>query len=142
MKTVKIQKIPYQDTWPIRHKVMWPNQPFDFVQLPEDKNGIHYGLFLDDQLTSIVSVYITGFTAQFRKFATLENEQGKGYGSQLLSFLLEKLEEKQITLIWCNARKDKITYYQKFGFVTTEKTYVKAGVDFVVMEKLVNTLED
>ena len=33
---MRIKEIKASDTWQIRHEVMWPNEPFEFVQLAED----------------------------------------------------------------------------------------------------------
>ena len=130
-----IRPIPYKATWPIRHEVMWPDQPYDFIKLPRDPEGQHYGLFVAEKLISIVSVYTDANEAQFRKFATLEVHQGKGYGTALLEFLMQKLEDEGFSRIWCNARKDKASYYERFGLKETDQTYEKGGIDFVIMAK-------
>lgn len=131
-----IRKIAPADTYDLRHRVMWPDHPKDFVRLPEDEKGEHFGLFASDKLASIVSLFITGNEAQFRKFATEISEQGKGYGSQLLSYLLKYVSSKGLERIWCNARVDKTEFYKRFGFIETESTYVKGGIDFIILEKL------
>ncbi len=115
---------------------MWPNQPLEFVKLPEDDKGLHYGLFVDDQLTSIISLFINGKEAQFRKFATLEDYQGQGFGSMLLNEIMQIAHTKKIKRIWCNARQNKSDYYTKFNMTKTNTTYVKGGIDFVIMERI------
>lgn len=117
---------------------MWPDMPYDYVKLPEDKLGEHFGLFVDDELVSIVSVFHSTNEAQFRKFATVLEHQGKGYGSTLLSHVLTALESKSLSRIWCNARVDKSDYYERFGLVATNQTYVKGGIHFVIMEKVMH----
>ena len=129
-----IRQIPYEDTWDIRHKVMWPNEHSSFVKLPEDPKGVHYGLFVENILTSIVSVFITGNEAQFRKFATLDTQQGKGYGTALINYMIDQLAAKGIERVWCNARANKTDFYNRFGMTKTDVTYVKGGIHFVVME--------
>ena len=133
---LEIKEIPYQDTWDLRHRLMWPNEPFSFVQLPEDPGGIHYGLFVENILTAIVSVFIKGKEAQFRKFATLSSEQGKGYGTSLINYMMVQLAAKGVERVWCNARVNKTDYYQRFGMIKTTTTYSKRGIDFVILEKL------
>ncbi len=115
---------------------MWPDQSLAYVKLPQDKNGIHFGLFKNEKLISVISLFIKGKSAQFRKFATIHLEQGKGYGSLLLSHLIEYTTQKTIAEIWCNARVDKADFYKKFGMVETTKTYVKENIPFVVMKKV------
>jgi GNAT superfamily N-acetyltransferase len=121
---------------PIRQQVMWPEKPIDFVRVPEDENGIHFGLFVEENLISVVSVFIHRQEAQFRKFATLEQFQGKGYGSKLLQYIFDFLEAKNTNRIWCNARISKAGYYQKFGMTTTDATFEKEGMEYVGMERV------
>lgn len=130
-----IKEISATDTWPIRHQVMWPDQPFAFIQLPNDEQGLHYGLWLDKELISVISLFIKGDSAQFRKFATLDIHQGKGYGSQLLHYIIGIAKNKALSKIWCNARIEKAGYYEKFGLVQTKQRFSKKGIDYVLMEK-------
>lgn len=131
-----IKEVSIEQILPIRQQVMWPDKPIDFVRVPEDENGIHFGLFVEENLISVVSVFIQGQEAQFRKFATLEQFQGKGYGSKLLQYIFDFLEAKNTNRIWCNARISKAVYYQKFGMTTTPATFEKEGMEYVVMEKI------
>jgi len=130
-----IKAITPQATWPIRHKVMWPNESFDYIKLPADEKGVHFGLWVDDTLVSVVSLFIKKDIGQFRKFATLVDKQGKGYGSQLLHYLMEAAAKRHLKKIWCNARVSKSTYYTKFGMERTKERFVKNGMQYVVMER-------
>ena len=134
MNTI-IKAITPQETWPIRHKVMWPEEPFDYIKLPEDTEGLHFGLWVDDMLISVVSLFIKKEIGQFRKFATLVDKQGKGYGSQLLHHLIEIAKTKKVKKIWCNARVTKAAYYTKFDMEITNCRFSKNGIDYVVMER-------
>lgn len=132
---IRIEKIKAEQTWEIRHQVMWPAKPKEYVQLAEDFNGSHFGLFVDERLTSIVSVFEENGDVQFRKFATLNDQQGKGYGSQLLQFLFDRMERRNCQRIWCNARQDKVGYYRRFGLSETDQQFTKGGIAYVIMEK-------
>lgn len=114
---------------------MWPNKPLNYVKLLKDNEGKHYGLFLNGRLISVISLFINDKEAQFRKFATVKKHQGKGYGSLLLHEIMKIAVEKSLNRIWCNARQNKTDFYIKFGMTITDKTYVKGGIDFVVMER-------
>lgn len=133
-----IKQIQYTETWDIRHRVMWPDKPFDYVKLPEDKKGIHFGLFKNEKLIAVISLFIDHGEAQFRKLATEIHEQGLGYGTQLLSYLIDYVSQQKIKRVWCNARANKTLFYNKFGMVATNKKYIKSGIEFVVMEKIVD----
>jgi len=133
---VEIKEISASQTWPIRHKAMWPNLPFDFIKLPEDSDGTHFGLFANGELVSVVSLFRTDIgVSQFRKLATKANEQEKGYGSKLLSHLIEFAKKQSYQTLWCNARVDKTSFYERFGMLKTQRTYIKEHIEFVRLKK-------
>jgi GNAT superfamily N-acetyltransferase len=131
-----IKEVSIEQILPIRQQVMWPDKPIGFVRVPEDAHGIHFGLYVEENLVSVVSVFIHGHEAQFRKFATLEKYQGKGFGTNLLQFVFDFLEENKVNRIWCNARISKAGFYQKFGMTATATTFEKEGMGYVVMERM------
>ncbi len=132
MQEIKIIKA--SDTLDIRHKVMWPNKPKSYVKLPNDANGNHFGLFINKKLISVISLFTQNGSIQFRKFATLNEYQGNGYGSQLLTYIIEYSKKQNTHKIWCNARIDKTSYYHKFGLKETNRTFEKGGIQYVIME--------
>lgn len=133
---MEIRAIKASQTWNIRHEVMWPDQPFEFVQLEEDDSGLHFGVFTEEKLVSIVSCFIEGDEMQFRKLATLEDYQGKGIASELLNFILKLAKEKGLKKVWCNARSNKKSFYEKFGMNDTHEIFTKADQEFTVMKIL------
>ncbi|MBF4493408.1 MULTISPECIES: GNAT family N-acetyltransferase [unclassified Flavobacterium] len=133
---MEIRKIEASQTWQIRHEVMWPDQPFNFVQLEEDNVGFHFGVFDHEKLVSIVSCFFTDEEMQFRKLATLEKFQGKGIAAELLKFIFEYAKERKMKKVWCNARTNKKSFYEKFGMVDTSRTFIKKGQEFTIMEIL------
>ena len=130
-----IREIHAEDTWTIRHQVMWPDKPLDYVKLAEDEHGRHFGAYDGDRLVSIVSLFIDGDVAQFRKFATQADMQGKGYGTALLRYLVAEASASAVRKLWCNARTSKAAFYERAGFKKTDKTFDKDGVGYVVMER-------
>lgn len=131
---MRIKEIKASDTWQIRHEVMWPNQPFEFVQLDEDDSGLHFGVFIEEKLISIVSCFITDNEMQFRKLATLNDHQGEGVGSELLEYIIQLARNKKLKRVWSNARTNKKTFYEKFGMKDTFQTFNKSGQEFTIME--------
>ena len=129
-----IKEIKPQEVWPIRQTVMWPEKPLEFVKIPDDEKGVHYGLFQDHKLVSVISCFEGNEALQFRKFATLQEEQGKGLGTFLLNYIFEIAREKGVKRVWCNARLDKSKFYEKFGLRNTDERFVKDGIEFVIME--------
>jgi ribosomal protein S18 acetylase RimI-like enzyme len=72
---------------------------------------------------------------QFRKFATLSEYQRRGYGEEILTYLLEYSKNDGCDHIWCNARKSASGFYSKFGFAETNKTSRANGHEYLIMEK-------
>ncbi len=131
----EIRQISATQTWPLRHLVLWPNQPLAYVQLRNDHEGKHYGLFVEQQLVSIISLFTDSYSVQFRKFATLTNFQGKGYGGALFEYVIEMVKKEGFGKVWCNARIDKTGFYRKFGMVETKAHFCKGEIDYIIMEK-------
>lgn len=118
----------------IRQKVLWPEKSIEYVQLTSDAEGKHYGCYVDDELVSVISLFMDGNVAQFRKFATLEEKQGKGYGTALLKHLFTEAKKMTIHKLWCNARVNTAYFYKNFGMNKTDTTFLKGDVDYVIME--------
>lgn len=135
-KTMRIRTIQPSETWEIRHKVMWPDKPVEFVQLEEDNLGSHFGVFEQEKLVSIVSCFVVNQEMQFRKLATLEEYQGKGIASELLNYIFKIAKEQDLRKIWCNARSNKKSFYEKFGMIDRGEIFVKEGQEFTIMEIL------
>lgn len=134
---IEIKSITSEETLPVRHEVLWPNKPIDYVRIENDEEGKHYGLYLNNLLVSVISVFIKDGQAQYRKFATLESHQGKGYGSMLFEHMLNDLEKQDIRRIWCNARLDANAFYKRYGFKNAEgEVFYKGTVGYTIMEKL------
>ena len=114
---------------------MWPNKPIDYVRLANDDEGKHFGLYVDTKLISVISLFISKNEAQFRKFATLTEYQGKGYGTMLLKEIMHIAEKEGLSSIWCNARRSKTNYYAKFNMNLTKTEILKGGLNYVIMER-------
>lgn len=137
-----IEQIRPELTWLIRRDVLYPGQSLDKIRLPEDEDGTHLGLFNQNKLISVLSYFKNGNSIQFRKFATLVDYQRKGFGSELLHYLIEISKKERIEHIWCNARENASNFYSKFGFQKTGQSFQKDGIDFVKMEKILKNDEE
>lgn len=138
---VQIEQIFPSLTWRIRHEAMYPDKPFDFVKLPDDFDGIHFGLYADHVLTGVVSLFPKNDVYQFRKLAILPHAQKQGYGAELMEYVLDFCKIQKATKLWCNARVNAKEFYYKFGFIATQETFFKDGYDFVIMEIMLNNEE-
>jgi phosphoribosylformimino-5-aminoimidazole carboxamide ribotide isomerase len=130
-----IKEVTVESVWKLRREVMYPDKSIDFVKLKDDNNGLHLGFYLDGELASVISVFETETELQFRKFATKESFQNKGYGSSLLSYVFDKAIADGKSKIWCNARKSATGLYERFGMHSTGDCWWKDEIEFIKMEK-------
>lgn len=123
---LKVLRISPEDTLEIRHRVLRPylDKKEDCV-FPGDDSGqtFHLGGFLDSKLASIASFYFESNPAfeqpyqfRLRGMATLPDYQGKGLSSELLNMGFPIVKQNMCELVWCNARKGAIGFYEKVGF--------------------------
>lgn len=130
-----IQPISAEQTWPMRQAIMYPDFPIEQVKLKDDAVGRHFGLFLGKELTVVVSIFVQDEALQFRKLATKTDQQGKGYGRQMLAFVLDLASAENLGIVWCNARLSAAPFYKQFGFEVFGETWQQDGHTFVVVKK-------
>ncbi len=139
---LQIEQLPPSLTWRIRRDVLYPQQPIDTMQLPDDANGIHFGLYVNHSLSGVVSLFMKDQVAQFRKFAVLKTMQKKGLGTVLLRHLIDYSKGLPLRSLWCNARVDARGFYEKFGFRVTSETYTIHEITYVKMELIIQAHPD
>ena len=130
-----INEVPYADVLDIRHKVMYPDKDKDYVILSDDDKGLHIGYYKEGILVSVLSLFLNNRELQFRKFATLPEYQGQGYGSELVKWVLDYAKDMQFDRVWCNSRIEKTDFYKKFDFVETDEIFEKDGRKFIILER-------
>ncbi|RNI27417.1 GNAT family N-acetyltransferase [Rufibacter immobilis] len=132
---LRIEEITAAQTWPIRQESMWPNEPLAFVQLPEDESGVHFGAFVGEELISVISLFLEGEQAQFRKFATRPAFQRQGIGQRLLQHVFTYAATHHVSSVWCHARITAQSFYQNAGMEVVGEPFQKNGLMYVRMQK-------
>jgi len=130
-----IEQIRPEHTWQLRRDILYPGMMKHEMEMEEDADGIHFGLFTNNKLAGVVSLFQNGTAFQFRKLAVDTSFQHKGLGTSLVNYITKYAEENSGTLIWCNARVDAVVFYLKLGFAQTGRFFTKKGIDYEVMEK-------
>ncbi|MGN7887527.1 GNAT family N-acetyltransferase [Dyadobacter sp. 22481] len=133
---IEIQKVNADDLLEIRHMVLWPDMPIEFVKVPEDESGTHFGLYLDGTLVSVISLFGEGENIRFRKFATLPGFQGKGLGSRLLQHAIAYAQTQGYTRMWCDARADALGFYERFQFKKFSEPFFKEHISYYKIERM------
>lgn len=136
-----IRKIDWQQALPIRHHVLWPDKAITFCKVEGDELGKHYGVYINNEIVSVASIYIEKsdteggpMSARLRKFATLVSFQGQGIGTELISYIILQLKSLGVRVLWCDARKTAIGFYQRFGMVQQGEEFDKSGVLYFKMK--------
>ncbi|MGR5063566.1 GNAT family N-acetyltransferase [Photobacterium sp. DNB22_13_2] len=130
---MKIIEIPAELTLPIRHQVLWPDKNIEFCRVPDDADGLHYGVYENDILVCVASIFIAGDQARLRKFATLPAYQSKGIGSAVIEHILADLKLKSVRCFWCDARESAGGFYHRFGMAPEGERFYKGDVPYFKM---------
>ncbi len=131
-----IRSIAPAQTYALRHAVLWPDQPLDYVKLPDDDAGQHFGAFEQDELIAVISLFIgPDGVARFRKFATAPAWQGRGIGSALLRHTMEAATTQGAQAIWCDARQNTLGFYERFGLRPEGEVFYKGPIAYVRLQR-------
>ena len=129
----QVIKLNWQQTIPVRHQVLWPNEAPEFCQVESDAEALHFGVILNEKIICVASLYLEKNTARLRKFATLEHYQGRGIGSLMLNHLIDALKMLDINYLWFDARASALPFYQRFGCTQSGDIFYKNTIAYYKM---------
>lgn len=129
-----IRIITLDEALPVRHRVLWPNKPLSFCTVEGDESSIHYGVYLHNVLVCVASTFINYRVARLRKFATLEEFQGRGVGTQLIRHIVGEITRANVETFWCDARTTAVGFYEKFGMEVQGDEFIRSGISYYKME--------
>ncbi|KIY69810.1 hypothetical protein CYLTODRAFT_393090 [Cylindrobasidium torrendii FP15055 ss-10] len=151
LSSLSIRQITTAETLALRHAVLWPNQPIEKVRLPEDDTPMawHFGAFVNDadaDPAAVISLFLENTSplgmdthghpyARFRKFACATNMQGQGIGSLLLQYAIDFSKSldidgwESVKGIWCDARLETASWYEKRGMQRFGEDFYKSVGD-------------
>ncbi|GEP96397.1 1-(5-phosphoribosyl)-5-[(5-phosphoribosylamino)methylideneamino]imidazole-4-carboxamide isomerase [Chitinophaga cymbidii] len=132
--SVSIRNITTEDTLHLRRDVLYPHWQLEQVRVDHDDDGLHFGLYEGRELVTVVSLFISGASAQFRKLATAAHCRGKGYGKRMMQHISNVCLRHNVRTLWCNARDSAETFYLQLGFTRTSDIFYKDDIAFYKME--------
>ncbi|GGE96679.1 GNAT family N-acetyltransferase [Hymenobacter cavernae] len=130
-----IRVIQPEDTYALRHSVLWPDKPLEYVKIAEDNEGQHFGAFHEERLLGVISLFVQKEAARFRKFAVDPKYQRQGIGSELLTRVMQEARQRGATTIACDARQEATGLYYKFGMKPVGSVFYKGPIAYVRMQK-------
>ena len=123
--SVTINRVAPEATVGVREAVLWPGRP-DMCRLAEDAQGLHLAANVNNDVVGVVSLFVDGAEARFRKFAVLEAHRGAGVGSRLLQAAEAEAYRLGAKTIECDARAEKAAAcYEKRGYVAAGPPFAK-----------------
>lgn len=142
----QIREISSEETIEVRHSVLRIGKPREssvFVN-DDDASTIHLGLFLDDQLIGVVSLFdastllMVGKQYQLRGMAILKEFQRKGYGRVLLQEIESYCQRVCCDLLWFNARESALAFYQALDYKIISPSFMieNIGIHYVMAKSL------
>ncbi|MGB0900767.1 GNAT family N-acetyltransferase [Halocynthiibacter sp.] len=124
---------------PLRQTVLWQGHPPSHAMVPGDDTAQHFGLFHDNTLVSVASLFPDDHSGiQLRKFATLPHMQSKGFGRRMLDHLRIQAQNAGATCLWCDARLSARGFYAKSGFQEKGEIFERKGRPYIVMSHTLN----
>ena len=113
-----------EQTRPLRHLILRPNQPVDSTDYPgdHDPGTRHFGVMDEGRLVGIASLYREPRSDgppggwRLRGMATATDARGKGAGRSLLGVCRDHVAARGGTELWCNARMVARDFYTAAGF--------------------------
>jgi len=141
-----VKKIKAEKTRNLRQIILRPHQSADELVYPgdEDAETVHFGLYYQNELCGIASVYrnspngyLSDDAWRLRGMATTEKSRGMGFGKELMHECLKFAKEKKGKLFWCNARVTAEKFYEKFGMKRYGDVFTPEGLGEHVVMKLI-----
>lgn len=122
--SVKI--ITTKETYPLRLEVLWQHKnslaecKLDIDDLP---TTFHVGAFKNKEIVAI-GTFLQQENEKFeatnqyrlRAMASSPKVRGENFGKLLIEFAIEELKNRKAELLWCDARKVALGFYEKMGF--------------------------
>jgi GNAT superfamily N-acetyltransferase len=127
-----IKEIRSKETYIVRQPVLRKGKPVESCIFEGDdlKDTYHFGLYESGELIGIISlftkinsIFAEKNQAQIRGMAVLESHQKKGFGEALVKHCENFCIEKDIKLIWFNARTAAVGFYKKLNYQTVGKPF-------------------
>lgn len=142
---VVVKQIEAEETYDIRKEELRKNMSLSHVMAGDDlSDTIHLGVFSNNDLACIgsfmkaVNQQFDGEQYQLRGMATHTSFQGRGYAKMLLEEAESMLKERNVEILWCNARTSALGFYKKLGYKVVGEEFVvdQIGPHFVMYKKL------
>ncbi|MCO4294524.1 GNAT family N-acetyltransferase [Solitalea sp. MAHUQ-68] len=132
-----VKFISVEDTFNLRQQILKPGCALTSCYFPKDNEPetFHLAVVDNNEIVSVGSFNRSSLpffanTSQYhlKGMATSLSYRGKNAGSTLVKFAMDYLKQKDVNLLWCNARVTAVGFYQKLGFTIIGDTFEVEGI--------------
>jgi GNAT superfamily N-acetyltransferase len=120
----------WAEYYQLRYNVLrapW-NQPVGSERNEGDETALHFACFEENTIIGVGRLdYMSATIAQVRFMAVAGNRQGEGIGKKLMLHMEEIAIASGRTLLILHAREIALPFYQKLGYMMTEKSHLLFG---------------
>lgn len=130
---MEVRIISSEETRPLRFKVLWQhkaNEESCVIDIDNSSGAIHVGAFEGENLISVASLFpmtndALDYKRQYRLRAMASDPEfrGKGAGREVVLFAIDLLRSQGYDILWCDARKIALGFYEKLGFAILSGWY-------------------
>ncbi len=114
---------------------------FTVEELAKDVADTHLGLFINDEIIACLTLTACeNNRMKMRQVAVNPVFQGKGFGKKLAEASERYAIENGREVMFCNARKTAVPFYESMGYKIVSKEFTEVGIPHFVMEKQLNKL--
>lgn len=128
-----VKKISAVATYPLRHEVLWPHIEKEAdcgIEVDKQEGTFHVGALKDETVVSIATFLIEKhedipYKNQYRlrAMATSPEHRGANFGKKVIEFAIQELRNRNVEVVWCDAREVALGFYEKLGFKVTGDFY-------------------
>jgi len=115
-----------KQTYPLRLAVLWQHKNSlneCGLEIDDLESTFHVGVYKNKEIVA-VGTFLQQQNEKFeaknqyrlRAMATSPKVRGKNFGKLLIEFAIEELKNRKADLLWCDARKVALGFYEKMGF--------------------------
>ena len=120
-------------TYPLRLEVLWQHKNSlneCSLDIDDVESTFHVGALKNGELVSVGTFLVQRnekfeekYQYRLRAMATSPKVRGENFGKQVIDFALVELKNREVELLWCDAREVAIGFYEKMGFKTLGDFY-------------------
>ena len=130
---IECRVISAEETQSLRHLVLWPHLREEkdcVIEIDKRPDAIHLGAFENGNLVSILSLFAMTTPKlpmkcqyRLRAMATHPDYRNRGVGKLLVEHAQDIIRSMQFDVLWCDARKVALGFYEKLNFESLDEWY-------------------